>query len=344
MNNEKKQLLTRQIIVKKLLEGKLFFTITSIPFLLIGIYMFITKIDSTDIAEIITLRTIAFLMIAIPLFVIINTYKKYKELMENANYVITIDILKEKECVANSVDENKHMRYYLYFKDYFKMYNKKIRVDFQTYRKVDIDEQCYLIFAPKYGPVFFKENDYELVEADKIIKANKLSDYINVKKIDPKKTKETINIDKEQIISDIKKDEISSILISILTTIITACVTVLVYFTAKTIVMIPALLTILILCIPIYKIARIIFIITKLKKDEYNIKTDKVIAIDKNIKFKDSNKFISFTFENFNSTVKTNRNDFSEVTVEEELYLVFVKGITSPIKVYQKKHSTLLNK
>jgi len=343
MKNEKKQLLTKEIIAKKLLSGKLLFIVGSIPFLLIGIYMLITKIESTDIAEIIVLRTIAFLMIAIPIYVIISTNRKYQELLKG-NYVITIDTLKDKECVSSGHNSARRLHYYLYFKDYFKTYNRKISVDFQEYRKVDIDDPCYLIFSQKYAPVFFKENDYELVETDKIIKADKLSDYINVKKIVSKKTKETINIDKEQIISDIKNDEIGSILISALTTIITACVTVLVYFTAKTIVMIPALLTILILCIPIYKIARIIFIITKLKKDEYSIKTDKVIAIDKNIKFKDSNKFISFTFENFNSTVKANRNDFSEVAVEEELYLVFVKGITSPIKVYQKKHSTLLNK
>lgn len=297
----------------------------------------------------------------IPTIIILNKLIIIIKILKG-KYVIVIDELKyiyynsdyDYDSESNYSDRS---AWYLYFKDFFKAYDKRVLVnnyrDGNKYRK---GNKFYLVFLKgSKEPYIFSFKEYTLPpEAkDKLKNLDEIKDYINIKKINLKSNNDNIIINKSQIKKDFnrlghKKTAIFFTLISISMLILISTILVLI---AKNLISISFEYIIALIIMPLMlifdifmsfiKIKYVCQIYSNIRKGNIKIIEDEVIALNRNISYVYSNKMISFKFKNYNKLFYADKKEYSDIKIGDKFYLVFVKGENNVIKAYDAKRSTL---
>lgn len=89
------------------------------------------------------------------------------------------------------------------------------------------------------------------------------------------------------------------------------------------------------------KVKYVYNIYRNIKKGNYKIKEDVIVSLDNGLEYKDSNKLISFKFQNYKKIVYTDRRENYDAKIGDKYYLVFVKGEKEPIGIYAVKTNVL---
>ena len=279
--------------------------------------------------------------ILVPLFIIVDILKKNMQIL-TGNYVVLKDVLKDKDFQTSGGDD-KDEYYYFYFENYFKRFNKNVLVKLSTYQEASIGDEFYLIFTKKSVYVF-NTRDYEFRDFSKFIHFEELDDYLNEKEFESEKNTEMIHINIKRIINDFLDDEQrKTCIIFFLTSLFVLAIVVGVIMLDVSLVgnVIVILFATVWIFLAAVKIKYVIEIVWNIKKGNFKIKRDRVVSLNNNIDYKDSNEMISFKFENYKNIFYAKRKYYNEVAVGDDFYLVFAKGNKEPIWVYQCKQSVL---
>ncbi len=315
-------------------------------FMLVGIIIFYLGIILNNI-----LVSIIFggLFIFIPLLILINVYIRYYNVSKN-KYVIIEDILEDMEMIVNhsssdSVDTRDY--YYLYFKNYFSKYNKRVRVKQKVYNNAKKGDAFYLVFINNIVYAFNKK-DYILSDTNRTLDIKLLKNHYNIKDFKLDENHNIYKINKKMIINDFfDNSQKKTIIFCLLIDLFLIGVGVMLCFNFIKFNWL-ALVLILIafiffLFLTIIKIKYLSGVIRNIKKDNFCIKTDKVVSINNGVPFRDSNEIISFKFNNYKKIVYADKKDFNNIKIDDEVYLVFVKNEKEPIKLYNTENSVLDN-
>lgn len=293
-----------------------------------------------------------FFGILICLISIIQSYKTIKIAIKilNGNYVIILDELMDKY-YYNSHDENRCFSgWRLYFKDFFKTYDKYIKVWSKKGRSYKKGDKFYLVFVKgdKY-PYIFLYNEYYLSPSEKnnLKTIAEAKEYINLEEFLSEKeiTNEKVVINQKRIITDFcDKTQKQTVLFDVLITITLLLLDIIIimsnYCNLITIILMSCLL-LLFFTMSVVKVNYLLNIIKNIKNNNYEIKEDEIISLNNNLRYRDSNRMISFKFKNYKNIVYADKSYFTNTQIGDKLYLVFVKGEKEPIKVYNIKNSML---
>lgn len=289
------------------------------------------------------LLTIIFgsIFVLIPLLLVVNILKKNIQIL-TGNYVVLKDVLKDKDYYISSGDD-KDEYYYLFFENSFEKFDKKISVSKSVYQEANIGDEFYLVFAKK-SVYAFNTRYYEFADYSKSIHIEELDEYLNEKEFELEKNTEIIHINKKQITDDFLSDgERKTCIIFLLSSLFVIAVavgTILLDtgWIANLIVLLFATVWIFLAAV---KIKYVIGIVWNIKRDNFKIKVDKVVSLNNNIDYKDSNVMTSFKFENYKNIVYAKKKYYNDVAIGDDFYLVFVKGNDEPIRAYHCKQSVL---
>lgn len=284
----------------------------------------------------------------VPFIIFIYLTAKYRRILKG-KYVIVEDVLMDKKRYNNySIDSNKNDDwFYLYFEECFKKYDKKILVNSDVFNKAEIGDKFYIVFT-KSDYFVFNSKNYKLIDYNKVISIDELGNYIKIKKQETDSSldenKEVRVINKERIKNDFSKFGHRKTAV----TFIIFCIGMifLLYlssFIFKDIVVSVVLL--IITCFWIFltflKVKYVYNIYRNIKKGNYKIKEDVIVSLDNGLEYKDSNKLISFKFQNYKKIVYTDRRENYDAKIGDKYYLVFVKGEKEPIGIYAVKTNVL---
>jgi len=277
----------------------------------------------------------------LPLVVIVKILKKNIQLL-SGNYVVLKDVLKDKDYyISSGSDKDEH--YYLFFENYFERFNKRVSVSKSVYQEANIGDEFFLVFAKK-SVYAFNARDYEFNDYSKSIHIEELDEYLNEKEFELEKNTEIIHITSKRIIDDFLNDnERKTCIVFGLSSLflIAVAVGVIMLDTSTVGNIIVILFAAVWIFLASVKIKYVIEIVWNIKKGNFKIKNDRVVSLNDNIDYKDSNAMISFKFENYKNIVYTKRKFYNEVVVGDDFYLVFVKGNKEPIRAYHCKQSVL---
>ena len=234
----------------------------------------------------------------------------------------------------------------LYFKDYFKTYNKYVKFkDLKEGTSYKEGDKFYLVFVKGNSiPYIFAANEYTLSSSEKLQTIEEIKNYTNLEEYVLEINDEQIIINKERITKDFfNKSQKQTVLIDVAITIgivLFAILTSFLYFNIFVIIIL-FLVFALFLIMTIIKIKYLLTINSNIKNNNYEIKEDEIISLNNRLNYSDSNKIISFKLKNYKKIVYADKKYFTNIAIGDKLYLVFVKGEKEPIKVYNKKNSIL---
>lgn len=291
---------------------------------------------------------IGIIVCAIPTCIIINSIKMALK-VSSGNYVIILDELKDKYYYQDRSYDGDGVDmsgWQLYFKDYFKTYNKYIKFkDLKEGTSYKEGDKFYLVFVKgNSNPYMFAASEYTLSSREKLQTIEEVKNYTNLEEYVLEINNEQIIINKERITRDFfDKSQKQTVLIDVAITIgivLFAILTSFLYFNIFVIIIL-SLVFALFLIMTIIKIKYLLTINSNIKNNNYEIKEDEIISLNNRLNYSDSNKIISFKLKNYKKIVYTDKKYFTDIAIGDKLYLVFVKGEKEPIKVYNKKNSIL---
>lgn len=340
----------RTIMIDSGISSKIALTLFLLVFLIVGmIVIYLAIYKSENLYTMIAMIVMGIIFCLVPSIIGFHIIKTAIKVL-NKKYVIVLDQLMDIY-YYNEVESDfnhDHSGWQLYFKDFFKVYNQYVKIrnigEGNKYNKGDL---FYLVFVKgSRTPYVFAANEYTLdpSERDKLKTLEEAKDYIKLKKFtletEVYNGKKMIN--SNTIIHDFfGKDEKRTLLffglISIFLLIV--CIGISSFSLVASIVVL--LVLICILFIAIVKIKYLYSIIRKIKRSQYEIKIDEVISVNENLQYSDSNQITSIKFKNYDKIVYTNKKENYNAQVGDSFYLVFVKGETTPIHVYNTKNSIL---
>lgn len=322
------------------------FLLVFVIFGIIIIYLAINKSENTF--NMVFGIILGIIVCAIPICIIINSIKTVLK-VSSGNYVIILDELKDKYYYhdrsydGDGVDMS---GWQLYFKDYFKTYNKYVKFkDLKEGTSYKEGDKFYLVFVKGNSiPYIFAANEYTLSSSEKLQTIEEIKNYTNLEEYVLEINDEQIIINKERITKDFfNKSQKQTVLIDVAITIgivLFAILTSFLYFNIF-IIIILFLVFALFLIMTIIKIKYLLTINSNIKNNNYEIKEDEIISLNNRLNYSDSNKIISFKLKNYKKIVYADKKYFTNIAIGDKLYLVFVKGEKEPIKVYNKKNSIL---
>ena len=179
----------------------------SLVFVILGIiiiYLAISKSENTS--NMVSVIIMGIIVCAIPICIIIHSIKTALK-VSFGNYVIILDELKDKYYYqdhsynGNGVDMS---GWQLYFKDYFKTYNKYVQFkDLKEGTSYKEGDKFYLVFVKgNSNPYIFAANEYTLSPNEKLQTIEEVKNYINLEEYVLEINNEQIIINKERIIKD----------------------------------------------------------------------------------------------------------------------------------------------
>lgn len=311
-------------------------------FLLSGIMIIFTGISmSSNVTNKIFTIIFGSIFVLIPLLIIENILKKNIQIL-TGNYVVLKDVLKDKDYYISSGDD-KDEYYYLFFENYFERFDKKLSVGKSVYQEANIGDEFYLVFAKK-SVYAFNARYYDFNDYSKSIHIEELDEYLNVKEFELEKNTEIIHINKKRITDDFLDDgERKTCIIFLLSSLFVIAIAVgaIMLDTGWVANLIVVLFAAAWIFLAAVKIKYVIGIVWNIKKGNFRIKRDRVVSLNDNIDYKDSNMMTSFKFENYKKIVYAKKKDYNDVAVGDDFYLVFVKGEEEPVRAYHCKQSVL---
>ena len=288
-----------------------------------------------------------------PIIFIINTLKESIKIL-TGKYVIVVDELMDKYYYNDhsSADQTDHSCWCLYFKDYFKKYNAKVKIEsLKRGNSAKEGDKFYLVFIKGCkSPYIYECKKYTLEESekDKLKKLDEAKSYINIKEFVLEKIvqNEKIVINKSTIKKDFtkaghRKTAIIYIFLCIFLMIfLSMCI---LEFKNLLATIILLLATVFWIFMTIIKIKYVFKIYSNINKGNFKIKEDEVISLNNRIQYSDSNHVINFKFKNYKKLVYEDKRVYHDTQIGDKFYLVFVKGEKEPIKVYNSKNSIVEN-
>ena len=291
-------------------------------------------------------------MCLIPIFISMKAIKNAIKVL-NGKYIIILDELKDKyyyEDRSYNGDNIDHSGWRLYFKDYFKTYDKYVIFeDLKEGGNYKIGDKFYLVFLKGSNyPYMFAADEYNLApsEKEKLKTIDETAEYIKLEKfvLETETQNQNVVINKKKIIKGFfDKSQKQTIIFSVFATLFALLFGIVIYKWYFNLIGLIVILFMFIcfLLISIVKIKYLFGIINNIKNDNYTIKEDEVISLNNGMQYRDSNKMISFKFKNYKKIVYADKKYFTDVVIGDKLYLVFVKGEKEPIKVYNVKNSVI---
>lgn len=283
-----------------------------------------------------------------PIIFIINTIKESIKIL-TGKYVIVVDELMDKYYYNDPHPaDTDHSCWWLYFKDYFKKYNAKVKIESSRRgNSAKEGDKFYLVFVKgSKSPYIYECKKYILEESekDKLKTIDEAKNYINKKELVLEKIiqNEKIIINKSTIKKDFtkaghRKAAIIDVLICIFS-ILFLTMTILVFKNIVASILLLLVTVFWIIMTPI-KIKYVYTIYSNINKGNFKIKEDEVISLNNRIQYSDSNQVISFKFKNYKKLVYEDKRVYHDTQIGDKFYLVFVKGEKDPIKVYNSKNS-----
>lgn len=286
-----------------------------------------------------------------PIIFIINTIKESIKIL-NGKYVIVVDELMDKYYYndSNKADSPDHSCWWLYFKDYFKKYNAKVKIEsLKRGNSAKEGDKFYLVFVKgSKSPYIYECEKYKLEENenDKLKTLAEAKNYINKKDFVLEKIvqNEKIVINKSTIKKDFTKSgHRKTAIIDVL-----ICIFSMLFLVMTTLLFKNIIASILLLLVTVFwiimtpiKIKYVYTIYSNINKENFKIKEDEVISLNNRIQYSDSNHVISFKFKNYKKLVYEDKRIYHDTQIGDKFYLVFVKGEKDPIKVYNCKNSCI---
>lgn len=319
---------------------------------IIGLFVIYIAINITENNSAMRDGIIFGIIICLYSMIIIFKPIKAATIIKKGEYVIILDELMDKyyynaHAFSGEIDSS---GWQLYFKDFFKKYNKYIYFRYlKEGNEYKIGDKFYLVFMRQRKiPLIFPANEYTLAqsEKDKLKTINEVDNYIKLEKFILKEEnnnkKSTIN--RERIVDDFfDKHQKLTVLFNSLAIFFILLSGILVYkfyFNLGGLLVI-SLVFVCFLLMSIVKIKYLLTIINNIKKGNYKIEEDVVVSLNSNLQFRNSNEMISFKFENYNKIVYADKKDYLNSKIGDKFYLVFVKGEKEPIKIYNVNSFTL---
>ncbi len=340
----------RTILIDSGVVNKIFFVLFFSVFVIVGIIMIYIIINQgKTLSNILVSIFVGLCLCGFPLWMCFDIIKTTIKILTK-QYVIVTDKLLDIYYYHNaSNDDSADLSgWRLYFQDFFKVYNRDVTIHnidkISKYQKGDV---FYLVFVSgKQKPYVFPSNEYILdpSERDKLKTLEEAKEYIKLKKFNLKAEvyngKKVIN--PNTIIHDFfSKDEKITLLFFSICSIFLLIVCIGISFFNLVASMVVLFMFICIVCITIVKIKYLYSIIRKIKRSQYEIKIDEVISVNENLQYSDSNQITSIQFKNYDKIVYTNKKENYNAQIGDSFYLVFVKGETAPIHVYNTKNYML---
>ncbi len=342
-------LTNKTILDESQFQLNIFLKFFLIVFSIVGLIIIYIGVTFTDVlANKIASIVFGSIFFFVPFIIFIYLTAKYRRILKG-KYVIVEDVLMDKKRYNNySIDSNKNDDwFYLYFEEYFKKYDKKILVNSDVFNKAEIGDKFYIVFT-KSDYFVFNSKNYKLIDYNKVISIDELGNYIKIKKQETdsslNENKEIRVINKERIKNDFSKfGHRKTAVIFIIFCMGMIFLLYLSSFVFKDIIVSVVLL--IITCFWIFltflKVKYVYNIYRNIKKGNYKIKEDVIVSLDNGLEYKDSNKLISFKFQNYKKIVYTDRRENYDAKIGDKYYLVFVKGEKEPIGIYAVKTNVL---
>lgn len=342
-------LTNKTILDESQFQLNIFLKFFLIVFSIVGLIIIYIGVTFTDVlANKIASIVFGSIFFFVPFIIFIYLTAKYRRILKG-KYVIVEDVLMDKKRYNNySIDSNKNDDwFYLYFEEYFKKYDKKILVNSDVFNKAEIGDKFYIVFT-KSDYFVFNSKNYKLIDYNKVISIDELGNYIKIKKQETdsslNENKEIMVINKERIKNDFSKfGHRKTAVIFIIFCMGMIFLLYLSSFVFKDIIVSVVLL--IITCFWIFltflKVKYVYNIYRNIKKGNYKIKEDVIVSLDNGLEYKDSNKLISFKFQNYKKIVYTDRRENYDAKIGDKYYLVFVKGEKEPIGIYAVKTNVL---
>lgn len=291
-------------------------------------------------------------MCLIPVFISMKAIKTTIKVL-NGKYIIILDELKDKyyyEDRSYNGDNIDDSGWRLYFKDYFKNYDKYVKFkDLKEGGNYKIGDKFYLVFLKGSNyPYMFAADKYNLApsEKEKLKTIDEVAEYTKLEKfiLETETQNQNVILNKKKIIKDFfdksQKQTIIFFVFAALFALLFGIVIYKWYFNLIGLIVI-LFMFICFLLMSIVKIKYLFVIINNIKNDNYIISEDEVVSLNNEMRYSDSNKMISFKFKNYKKIVYADKKYFTDVVIGDKLYLIFVKGEKEPIKVYSVKNNIL---
>lgn len=366
-NKRKKQkdtLNQRTILIDSYAGSNLFLSILFMPLFLMGgfaitgsaiVAIIKTNIIFNIICTIIFAIVPGIILLMIPIVMIVKNSRRFIKILKGS-YVIVLDELMDKyyyEDHSHNVDGIDLSVWQLYFKDFYKKYDKFIKLkDLREGNKYEIGEKFYLVFVKgESTPYKFRAKEYTLApsEKDKLKTIDDVKDYIDLEEfvLEKEIPSEIIVINKERIINDFfDKKRKTGLVVDILLPIGILLFGIIVYILFSVLIeLIPVLAVfVFFLIMNTTHIKHILNMLNQIKNNNYEVKEDEIVSLNNRLSYSDSNRMISFKLKNYKKIVYQDKKYFADVKEGDKLYLVFVKGEKEPIKVYNAKYSTMERK
>ena len=311
-----------------------------------ALVMYLSIISSQGVFNKIIIILLGLICVIFPSYILIKLQIRCMRIIKG-NYVIIEDILKDKEATtSNSSDSTSNGKFYLYFNDYFKKYDKEVSVKKDVFERADIGDEFYLVITKSDCFAFNKKNCM-LEEETKVIKIEDISKYININNIDTKNKEIPNNIcilTKDKIKKDFKRQgHVKTAIALILISIVLILFLVLFGRDIKELVAI-IILSIMIIFLLLFTFVKVKYVFTILKNigcDKFTIMEDEVVSLNNGVDFKDSNNTISFKFKNYKKIVYASKKSHPNAIIGDKFYLIFVKGDSEPVEVYNEKYTKI---
>lgn len=343
-------ILNKKSILKQLgFGGHLFIIFISTIFLIASIiFIWQSIVERTDTIPFILNIILGFIIFIFSFYFIFYVLRIIINI-QNKNYIIILDELMDKyyyrDVPSTEVDNS---AWHLYFKEYFRLYNKKVRIiHYQIGNRYKAGDKFYLVFVKgKKNPFIFAVNEYELgiTEQEKISSFSEASDYINFKKFTIKENdnKGAVTVDKKRLIRDfLDINKIVNALICTLVSVFAIIMIVTFWEEGLPVIIIGFMFLLVFGLISVSNINYMIRIVTNIRKNRYVIKIDKVVSINEETNYRSLNSQIKLKFEDYKENIYVERKYYNSVRVGDEFYLVFIKGNYEPIKIYNVKENIL---
>lgn len=324
-------------------------------FLIFGIIMIWAAINKAENTP--TMICGVLFGIAMCIMPIIISFKSIKTLVNvlNGKYIIVEDELMDKYYYQDRSYHGEgidHSGWKLYFKHYFKKYDKYIKYkDLHSGDNYQIGEKFYLVFVKGGNLYEFRAKEYTLApsEKDKLKTIDDVKDYMNLEEfvLEKEIPNETIIINKERIINDFfDKKRKTGLVVDILLPIGILLFGIIVYILFSVLIELILVFAVFVffLIMNTTHIKHILNMLNQIKNNNYEVKEDEIVSLNNRLSYSDSNRMISFKLKNYKKIVYQDKKYFSDVKEGDKLYLVFVKGEKDPIKVYNAKYSTMESK
>ena len=305
--------------------------------------MFLEGIQNNTTTDNIIAMIIMSMFIFVPLISIINLNPPVFKVMRG-KYVIVEDILADKRMVTHSENPNS---YYLYFQNYFKIYNHQTTTTYFTYMKSEIGDKFYLVFCGKEVLVF-RQGDYilDMNEREKVVDINHLEDYIRIEKHEKRinkeeKLSEIEEITKNILIEECKKTPESKNAYIVMGSIL--LILLIIAVLNQSFVGVAFFVYILWVCIKgVNELNKKIKTrISKVVNNEFGIICDYVDTIGEDVDFSSSNEYTSLKFKNTKYLEIGKIEELKDAHIGDEYYLVYLNGEKEPLAIYNAKYTKI---